>query len=159
MSKVSTTVNLLDDQFRLVTLHPGDTIPDWAAARFTNTDVIATDDDRGAEKPNVPQAPQTPQTPTEPAPVVAKYSKMKNAALVALLNERGLDATGKKDDMVARLEEADKAAESTEDDDVDLWSLNVDELKAFAEKHNIDVGDAASSEELATVISLAQQDD
>ncbi|QDS70925.1 hypothetical protein FKW77_006672 [Venturia effusa] len=43
---------------------------------------------------------------------MSDYSKMKNAELEALLKERGLPHTGKKADMVARLQENDKASQS-----------------------------------------------
>ncbi|OJD36944.1 sap domain-containing protein [Diplodia corticola] len=41
---------------------------------------------------------------------MADYAKMKNAELEALLKQRSLPHTGKKADMVARLQEADKAS-------------------------------------------------
>ncbi|TID26506.1 SAP domain-containing protein [Venturia nashicola] len=43
---------------------------------------------------------------------MSDYSKMKNAELEALLRERSLPHTGKKADMVARLQENDKASQS-----------------------------------------------
>lgn len=43
---------------------------------------------------------------------MSDYSKMKNAELEALLKERSLPHTGKKADMVARLQENDKASQS-----------------------------------------------
>ncbi|KAJ9618508.1 hypothetical protein H2203_009105 [Taxawa tesnikishii (nom. ined.)] len=55
---------------------------------------------------------------------MADYAKMKNAELEALLVERGLPKTGKKADMVKRLEEDDKAKSSapskaTNEDEID----------------------------------------
>jgi SAP domain-containing ribonucleoprotein len=56
---------------------------------------------------------------------MADYSKMKNAELEALLKERGLPHTGKKADMVARLQENDKkastapAAAAANEDEID----------------------------------------
>jgi SAP domain-containing ribonucleoprotein len=43
---------------------------------------------------------------------MSDYGKMKNAELETLLKERGLPHTGKKAEMVARLQENDKAAET-----------------------------------------------
>lgn len=43
---------------------------------------------------------------------MSDYSKLKNAELEALLKERGLPHTGKKAEMVARLQENDKASQS-----------------------------------------------
>ncbi|MEV8338535.1 SAP domain-containing protein [Leucobacter sp. NPDC077196] len=157
--KVCQTVNLLDDQFQLVTLLPGDDVPTWAQKRVTNPAVVA---DASAENPSnaAPAsapvepvaAPGTPEAVTED-----KYSKLKNPELAAMLKERGLDATGNKAAMTERLKEADKAAEQPPAEDVDIWSMNVDELKAFAAENSIDVGEAATSEELAAVIELARK--
>lgn len=44
---------------------------------------------------------------------MANYSKMKVAELKQELEIRGLDATGKKADLVSRLEDDDKGATST----------------------------------------------
>ncbi|PNS20450.1 hypothetical protein CAC42_5900 [Sphaceloma murrayae] len=45
---------------------------------------------------------------------MADYSKMKNAELEALLKERGLAHTGKKAELVKRLQDADAAATTTD---------------------------------------------
>lgn len=47
---------------------------------------------------------------------MADYSKMKNAELESLLKERGLPHTGKKAELVKRLQEADQAGSKAEDE-------------------------------------------
>ena len=69
---------------------------------------------------------------------------------MALCVERELDASGNKPDLVARLQEADKAT-----DDVDVFAMNIDELKALAEKRGIDIGNASTDVEIATIIEQA----
>lgn len=57
---------------------------------------------------------------------MSDYSKMKNADLEALLKERGLPHSGKKADLVARLQEDDKKKASAavpEEDEID-WDLD-----------------------------------
>jgi len=44
---------------------------------------------------------------------MAEYSKKTVADLTEILKSRGLPASGKKADLIARLSEADKAAETT----------------------------------------------
>jgi SAP domain-containing ribonucleoprotein len=58
--------------------------------------------------------------------IMSDYSKMKNAELEALLKERGLPHSGKKADLVARLQEDDKKKASAavpEEDEID-WDLD-----------------------------------
>src|SRR5262249_41752067 len=58
--------------------------------------------------------------------MMSDYSKMKNADLEALLKERGLPHSGKKADLVARLQEDDKKKASAavpEEDEID-WDLD-----------------------------------
>jgi len=58
--------------------------------------------------------------------MMSDYSKMKNAELEALLKERGLPHSGKKADLVARLQEDDKKKASAtvpEEDEID-WDLD-----------------------------------
>jgi SAP domain-containing ribonucleoprotein len=66
---------------------------------------------------------------------MAEYSKMKNVELEALLKQRGLPHTGKKAEMVARLEEHDrtqaKPAAATEEDQIN-WD-DEDEAPKTAE--------------------------
>ncbi|KAF2154735.1 hypothetical protein K461DRAFT_101093 [Myriangium duriaei CBS 260.36] len=47
------------------------------------------------------------------------YAKMKNADLEALLKDRGLPHTGKKAELVKRLQEADASASATKEDEID----------------------------------------
>ncbi len=155
--KVCETINLLDDQFRLVTLLPGADVPEWALGRVTNPSVIAGDDDfTEAVSAAVEAAP----VPTPPAPPVVdegdQYDALSKKDLQELLTSRELSTAGNKPELIERLRESDNAADAGEE--VDLWSMSVEELKAFAEKHDIDVADASTSEELAAVIQSAQSE-
>lgn len=151
--KVCQTVNLLDDKFRLVTLLPGDVVPDWARERITNPEAIAPDDDSGAAVAEAVSAATTPEpeTVTPATEQEDSYSELDKKGLQELLEERGLPTSGNKPELVERLREAD-AASDDEHEEVDLWSLNVEELKAYAAERGIDVGEASTSDELAAVI-------
>ncbi|WP_053352708.1 SAP domain-containing protein [Leucobacter musarum] len=155
--KVCQTINLLDDQFRLVTLSPGDEVPEWAVARVTNPDVIAGDDDFVEAVAAVAEAATTASEPVPPVLDTGDgYDALNKKDLQELLSKRELPTAGNKPELIERLREADKAAAAEEE--VDLWSLSVDELKAYAEKHEIDVEGANTSEELAAVIQSAQSE-
>lgn len=153
--KVCETINLLDDQFRLITLLPGDEVPDWAIGRVTNPSVIAADDDFTEAVSAAVEAAPAP-APAGP-PMVDEgnqYDALNKKDLQELLTNRELPTAGNKPELIERLREADKAAAA--DDEVDLWSMSIEELKAFAEQHEINVADASTSEELAAVIQSAQ---
>lgn len=141
MSVVSTVVNLLDDNFQLVTLKPGDEIPAWAADRFTNPEVIATEPPRVAEE----RGEETEDAPTG-------YSALKKAELEALCEARGLDKVGNKPDLISRLEAADAAPV-----EIDLWSMDEGELRALAAERGVDVGEASTTAELAAALEQAEE--
>lgn len=54
---------------------------------------------------------------------MAEYSKKTVADLTEILKSRGLPTSGKKADLIARLAEADKAAETTGKLSYDNWGL------------------------------------
>lgn len=148
MPKVEQTINLLDDSFQLVTLQHGDEIPDWAIPRITNPAAICSCGDV--------VAPIIPETVEPPVLVdVVDYSTLNRKELDALCTERGLDITGNKPDLIERLEESDAAADASEDDEVDVWSLDLAELTKLAQERGIDIGDATGSEEIAALIMQA----
>lgn len=151
MTQVCKTVNLIDPNFKVVTLHPGDTIPEWAVSKITNLAVIATDTAATVqiEQPIVP--PAGTDTVVEVEPI--DYDKLDKKSLVALCTERGLAIDGNKPDLIARLQEADKAPAAEEE--VDLFALDETELKALAAERNIDLGSASTAVEMATVIEQA----
>lgn len=146
MAKVRVACNLLDPQFKLVTLLPGDEIPAWALGRITNSAVI-DDGFTVAEEPVAVVAPE----PDVPAVAEPDYSRMRKAELQALLEERGLDASGTVDQLRKRLAAAD-TEELVQDEEVDLWELSEAELRALADARGIDVGDASTTGELAALI-------
>lgn len=148
MPKVCTTVNLFDENRRVVTLHAGDEIPDWAVARITNPSVIAAEGTDTAPEPATVDTVEA----VEVEPV--DYSTFSKDALVAACAERGLDAKGNKPDLIARLTEADATDEGEE---VDLFALTVDELKKIAAERGIDLGEASSDVEIATVIQQHEE--
>lgn len=162
--KVCQTINLLDENFNVLTLRPGDTVPEWAESRITNPAVIAPDEteNTGSES-GTPVDPNGSGGSGEPDPVkpeVVDYKKLDKEALGNLLAERELDTSkANKPVLIERLIAADKAAEDAvtenEDEDIDVWTMSVEELKAHAEKHNIDVGDAETTNELAAIIEQA----
>ncbi|MFD5599926.1 SAP domain-containing protein [Leucobacter sp. NPDC058333] len=158
--KVCQTINLLDEQFRLVTLFPGDEVPEWAVARITNPAVIASDEDFAAAVAEAAKEAGTPTPPVPPvvvkAPSADTYDELSKKDLQELLTSRELSTAGNKPELIERLRESDKAAAAGEE--ADLWSMSVEELKAFAEKQGIDVADASTSEELAAVIQSAQSE-
>ncbi|UOR02066.1 SAP domain-containing protein [Leucobacter allii] len=149
MAVVSQVVNLLDDKFQLVTLMPGDEVPEWATSRITNPAVLAT------VPPIVPDEPQSVTEVVAHPDAKDAYAGLNKAELVALAKDRDLDTSGNKPDIIARLKEADKAAD--DDADVDVFSLSVDELKALAERHGIDIGEATTDVEIATIIQQAKE--
>lgn len=160
MSTVRKVVNILDPDYNLVTLHPGDEIPEWALERITNPAVIALEPPRVEPDPDEGQ--DNGSTEGEggeqiEAVAPAGYAALTKDALVALLNERTLDAKGNKPVLVARLEEADKAAAGEVDEPVDVWTLDEAELRQLAEARNVDVTGANSTAELATALQLAEQ--
>ena len=68
-----------------------------------------------------------------------EYTKMKNADLESLLKERGLPHTGKKADMVARLEEDDK--KKNNEDEIDWDDDAADASAAPAAPAHLDADD------------------
>ena len=147
--KVCQTVNLLDENYNVVTLSPGDTVPEWAESRITNPDVIATDEVEAKESTN----PEADTNAPAGDPEVADYTKLDKKSLEALLAERGLDTKGNKPDLIERLITADTAADDVEE--VDVWVMTVAELKAHAAARGIDTGAAETTTELAAIIEQA----
>lgn len=153
MTQVCKTINLIDPNFKVVTLHPGDTIPDWALDKVTNPAVIARDT---APAVTVTQ-PIVPATGTETHVEVEAidYDKLSKKDLIALCTERELATSGNIPDLIERLKEADKAPAAEEE--VDLFALDEDELKALAAERNVDLGGAITAVEMATVIDQASE--
>lgn len=142
--KVSRTINLRTPDLKLVTLHPGDTVPDWAEELITNPNVILVETDAEAEAPRE-EAEQAPVE--EPA---QDYSKVPKADLVAMLEQRGLPVDGKVGELRARLTEADSTVKHSED--VDPFELPREQLEALANQRGIEFEADLSNEELATLI-------
>lgn len=151
MPVVKKVVNLLDPDYNLVTLHPGDEVPEWALERVTNESVLAA------------AAPRVEDNSTWDPALATELSALKKAELVALCEARGFNASGTKDDLIARLEapavEQEVVAGDTHatDEPVDIWALDESELRTLAAERGIDVSAATSAVELATVIEQAGQ--
>lgn len=145
MAVVSQVVNLFDPSYQLVTLYPGDEIPEWAIDKVTNPLVIAT------APPRVEPEEDEGDAGDEDDPVVVEYSKLKKAELEALCAERELDAAGTKADLIERLIAAD-AAEAV----VDVWAMSEGELRALAAERGVDVGEASTAAELAAVLEASE---
>lgn len=144
MPVVSQVVNLFDDNYKLHTLLPGDEIPEWAADKITNPAVIAT------EPPKVESV--VVDEPEDAGDLEAvDYSKLKKPELEKLCEERGLDKAGNRPDLIARLQEADTAAEV-----VDVWAMTENELRALAAERGVDVGEASTAAELAAVLEASE---
>ena len=141
--KVRKTVHLRNSLDKLVTLHPGDEIPAWAKDLVTNTEITG---EKAVEVEPVKDSAD------EPEPESVDYSKLKKGELQELCLARGLSGDGKVDELKARL-----AADDLADVDADVWAMSEDELREFAAAKGIDVGEASSSVELATVIEQAIQ--
>lgn len=137
--KVSRTINLRDADLRLVTLHPGDTVPEWAEKLIANPKVILNESMADEVEPEAPEVPE-----------VAGYSKAQKADLVAMLAERGLPTEGKVAELRARLEADDVAQENPEE--IDLWSMTEKELRALATERGLDTEGATTTAELIAVI-------
>lgn len=142
MAVVSQVVNLFDPSYQLVTLYPGDEIPEWAIDKVTNPLVIAT---------APPRVEPEEDEGDEDDPVVVEYSKLKKAELEALCAERELDAAGTKADLIERLIAADAAATV-----VDVWAMSEGELRALAAERGVDVGEASTAAELAAVLEASE---
>lgn len=105
--KLTKYVSLTDEDGTVHTFGPDDELPDWAEARITNPGAYESDEvSLGA----VPGPGQLPDEGGEP--VVAggtggnsapNYSRMRKDDLVALAQELGVDVSGTKDEIVARL--------------------------------------------------------
>lgn len=148
--KVRETVNLLDDNFNVITLSPGDTVPVWAEKHITNPDAIWTGPE--AEETEVSGVGDSDGSGAD-ADTVHPYSELKKPELQELLKSRGLPTSGNVDELRDRLVEADATAAAG--DAVDLWSMDEAELKSYAAEKGIDVGEAANTAELAAVIAQA----
>lgn len=145
MAVVSQVVNLLDHSYNLVTLYPGDEVPEWALDKVANPEVLAT------EPPRVEPEEDEGDAGDEDDPVVVDYSKLKKAELEALCAERELDAAGTKADLIERLIAADAAATV-----VDVWAMSEGELRALAAERGVDVGEASTAAELAAVLEASE---
>lgn len=164
--KVKKHINLIDSEFRLVTLRPGDEVPAWAV--ITNPDVLDDAPVKAAEEvieeiaeEDIEDAVAEEVTEEAVAEAVADeaentvdsntvdYSVMKNDELRALLEERGLDVEGKKADLVARLIESDNT-------EIDVWAMNSEELHKFAKENQIDISGATNDVEVAALIEQAK---
>lgn len=89
------------------------------------------------------------------------YSKLKNAELQSMLKERSLPHTGKKADMVARLQDDDKAkAPVIEPSDTTAASQKTDELAGASKKRKRDAGGKAvqGDDEVATAEGNANKE-
>lgn len=84
--------------------HKGDTLPAWAAELVTNEKAF-TDPDN----PDGPTEADDPDFINLPDNREARYSNMSVDELRALADDRGLDASGKKADLVERLSASDAA--------------------------------------------------
>lgn len=152
MTQVCKTINLIDPNFKVVTLYPGDTIPEWAIGKVTNPAVLA----KGSAPAVIPQPivpPANTEVQVEVEPI--DYDKLDKKGLIALCSERELATDGNKPDLIARLQEADKAPAGEEE--LDLFALDEDELKALAAERGVDLGGAATAVEMATVIEQAAE--
>lgn len=153
MTQVCKTINLIDTNFKVVTLYPGDTIPEWALGKVTNPAVIAPDTAPAVtiKQPIVPAA----GTETHVEVEAIDYGKLDKKALIDLCTERELPTDGNKSDLIQRLKDADKAPATEEE--LDLFALDEDELKALAAERNVDLGGATTAVEMATVLEQAAE--
>src|ERR1700761_3930036 len=90
------------------------------------------------------------------------YSKMKNADLEALLKERGLPHTGKKADMVSRLQEDDKSkvaapVGATNEDEIDWDDDAPDAPTSRPSENSASVGPFDSNTEGSKPQTVANQ--
>ncbi len=152
--KVCRTINLRDDNFNVITLHPGDTVPEWAESKVTNEKVILVEDP--TTEPAVDHA-------AVPAQVL-DYADMKRPELRKLAASRGVDSNGRNDEIRAALmaQDAENAAadsgdepEDGEGDGDDLWSMNEAELRQLAADRGVDHEGASTSAELVALLSQA----
>lgn len=125
--KFTVHVNVFRDPSNYETFAPGDDVPDWALDHvgdhtYTDQDefdVRLTDPHYEDDDPAVKFA-----TPTTLPPVVGgvssnetdsdeevDYTELKKDELIALAEERGLDSSGTKADIIERLEADDEADE------------------------------------------------
>ena len=142
--KVRKTVNLLNPLMKLVTLRPGDTVPDWAVSKITNPALLEGD--------HVP-VPEDAPSVSKPAPVPGKkvdYAKLNKGPLQELCRERGLDDSGTRPELAARLH-----ADDLDEIEADVWAMDESELRELAERQGIDVGEARTTAELAAAIEQA----
>lgn len=166
MPKVCTTVNLLDAERKLVTLRAGDEVPEWALKRVTNPKVLAKSDVHepadsdapapGASAPTTPVTPEEVRTPEAPQAQKTDYAQLRKPELQKLAKDRGLSADGKVAELVARLEEADSTPAAPVGD-VDVWSLDESELRTLAQERGVDIGEASTQVELATLLEQAKE--
>lgn len=139
MPTVNSVVNILDENMNLVTLMPGDEVPEWALSKFKTDHLFVSGESTVVE-----------DAAGDDSPTGTDLSKLKRAELVELCKARGLDTSGNKADLIARLEGPEV------DEPVDVWGLDEDELRALANELGIDVSAASSQVELATVIEQAR---
>ena len=172
MTQALAACNLLDSNSQLHQFRKGDVLPDWALARITNPSIIGTgtvaaevavetfSQEVAAVVAATPAS--TPESVAAPelAPLTEKqdYSQMKRDDLKLLCEERGLTVRGTVAELIERLEahDAEKAKESAEVDEADLWEMNEAELLAHAKARNIDVSGATSTSEILAIITNAE---
>lgn len=152
--KVCKTINILDDSFVRHTLHPGDSIPEWAQERITNPKVILSED--GPVTASAEDVPVTEQS-SEDGEAVEDYKKVNKPELIALLNERGLSSDGKVGELRARLIEDDAVKAAVTDDIVDLFELSREQLEGIAAEKGVEFGAETSDEELAALIESVEE--
>ena len=142
--KVCRTINIQDDNSNVVTLLPGDTVPEWAVSKITNPKVILVED----------EAPSLVESAVEPEPEVGvDYSKVSKPELIALLEARGLPSDGKVAELRDRLAQAD----ASEDTGVDLFDLPREQLEQIAVQRGVAFGPDTSDDELATLIENTEE--
>ncbi|GIT80185.1 hypothetical protein LLS1_18540 [Leifsonia sp. LS1] len=103
-------VHVKDKKGDVVVLSPGQELPGWAKEQVTNPNAFRDDD---AVEPE--------STPTSTEQQPTGYAALETAALKAELKKRELPQTGKKAELIERLEKHDAelkaaAGDSSEDD-------------------------------------------
>lgn len=161
MSKAKTITsgytNVISPEGELVTLGPGDTVPDWATvtnpALFEKSDKpAATSDATGSGEANTGSGEQS-GGQTQTAPPATKDDKGPGVAeLRQQAKDLGISAAGSKKDLAARIaekqaEDAKAAAEEPDGGEDDRAAL-----EAKAKELGIEFDENNSDEELAALI-------